>query len=267
MTDQARTWKKLRVKTDATTDDVDWVGTNVTPNRLTFLVGGTTTAGVYSINLFGKVRNAKTSQQFDVDFTATFTRAAENDASIATDLQADFDAATATATSPVLLSTLGIVSTRNSATLTIVFPPGADITATVVAPAPGTITAALGLVVPICASAPHFGRAGESSMNGVVVIVNQLNASNAIVAVGTGTQPTFDMQGVEICEVEVVDSRGDRTYQTRYGRTTTLTGCVAGNEYQLPLRGAANWTVRITNDADLVATTTQLEVIYRDAAT
>jgi hypothetical protein len=267
MTDAARTWKRLRIKTDATNDDTDWVGGNTTPNRLTFLVGGTDTAGVYSIRLVGKVRNAKTSQQFDVDFTATFTRVAENAASIATDLQADFDAGTINAASPVLLSTLGIVSTRNSATLTVVFPPGAEITVTTSAPAPGTITSALGLVVPITASAPHFARGGESSMNGVVVVVNQLNASNAIVAVGTGTQPTFDMQGVEICEVETVDDRGDRTYLTRYARTTTLTGCVAGNEYQLPLRGAAYWTVRITNDADLVATTTQFEVIYRDAAT
>lgn len=267
MTDQARTWKLLRVKTDATTDDTDWVGGNTTPNRLTFLVGGTTTAGVYSIRLQGKVYNAKTSQQFDVDFTATFTRAAENDASIATDLQADFDAGTLTAASPVLLSAVGIVSTRSSATLTVVFPPGANITVTTSAPAPGTITSALGLVVPITASAPHFARAGESSMNGVVVMVNGLNSSNALVAVGTGTQPTVDLQAVEIAEVEVVDSRGDRTYVTRYGRTTTLTGCVLGNEYQLPMRGAAYWTVRITNDADLVATTSQLEVIYRDAAT
>lgn len=267
MTDAARTWKRLRIKTDATTDDHDWVGNNVTPNRLTFLVGGTTTAGAYSINLAGTVYNAKTGQQYTVDFTATFTRAAETDAQIATDLQADFDAGTINASSPVLLSAVGITSSRNSATLTVLFPPGANITATTTAPGSATITSSLGLVVPITASAPHFGRGGESSLNGVVVVVHPLTSAGALLALGTSTQPTFDMQAVEICEVETVDSRGDRTYLTRYARTTTLTGCIAGNEYQLPLRGAAHWTVRILNDADPVSNTAQYEVIYRDAAT
>lgn len=267
MTDAAKTWKRLRIKTDATTDDHDWVGNNVTPNRLTFVVGGTTTAGVYSIQLVGKVYNAKTSQQFDVDVTATITRVAETDAQIAADLDTDFDAATINSASPVLLTDVGIVSGVSSATITLTFPPGANITVTTTAPGSATITSSLGLVVPITASAPHFARSGESSMNGVVVCVHPLTSAGALVAVGTGTQPTFDMQAIEICEVETTDSRGDRTYLTRYARTTTLTGCIAGNEYQLPLRGAAHWTVRITNDADPVATTAQYEVIYRDAAT
>lgn len=267
MTDAATTWKLLRLKVDPTADDLDWAGTITTPNRLTFLVGGTTTAGVYSLRLVGKVY-MRTGAQHDVDFTATITRAAETDAQIASNLSGDFLTGTVTTASPVLLSDVGITASVDTATVTVLFPPGANITVTTTAPAPGAITSALGLVVPITASAPHYGRAGESSMNGVVVMVNAMDDAGAtLLAPGTGTQTTFDMQAVEICEVETVNSRGDRTYSTRYGRTTTLAGCTLGNEYQLPLRGAKYWTVRITNDADPVSNTDSYEVIYRDAAT
>lgn len=263
-------WKRLRIKTDATTDDHDWVGNAVTPNRLTFVVGGTTTAGVYSLRFVGKVygKLGNPDAQFDVDFTATITRAAETDAQIASDLNSDIGTGVIATGSPVLLSDVGITSSVNSATLTVLFPPGAVITVTRTAPAPGTIVGALGDVVPIIASAPHFAGAGESSMNGVVVCVNGLNSSNVLVPVGTGTQPTVTLEAVEICEVEIpATATAAASYFYRYARTTQLTGCVLGNEYQLPMRGAKYWTARIVTDADLVATTTQLEVIYRDAAT
>lgn len=266
MTDAAATWKRLRLKTDPTADDLDWVGTQTTPNRLTFLVGGTTTAGVYSLRLQGKVY--RNGQQFDVDFTATITRAAETDAQIATDLAGDFTGATVNAASPVLLSSVGITASVDTATVTVLFPPGANITVTTTAPAPGTITAALGTIVPIVASAPHYARGGESSMNGVVVVVYPRDDAGAtLLAPGTGTQMTFDMQGVEICEVAALDSDGNPSVSTRIARTVTLTGCIVGNEYAIPMRGAKYWTVRITNDADPTTNVDSLEVIYRDAAT
>lgn len=268
MTDAASTWKRLRLKTDPTAADLDWAGTITTPNRLTALVGGTATAGVYSLQLVGKVFTR--TGQIDVDFTATITRVGETSGQIATDLGGDFTLGTVTTASPVLLSSLGITASVDTATVTILFPPNANITVTAVAPAPGTITMALGTVVPISASAPHYARGGESSMNGVVVMVNAMDdaAGTILLAPGTGTQTTFDLQGVEICEVETVDARGDRTYTTRYGRTTTLTGCTLGNEYQIPLRGAKYWTVRVASiPADAVASTGSYEIVYRDAAT
>lgn len=268
MTDSATTWKRLRLKTDPTTDDHDWVGNQVTPNRLTAVVGGTTTAGVYSLRLQGKVYDSKRNAQFDVDFTATITRAAETDAQIASNLSGDFATGFLTAASAVLLSDVGITASVNSATVTMLFPPGASITATATAPGSATITMGLGTVVPVCASAPHYGRSGESGMNGVVVAVYPMDDAGAtLLAPGTGTQMTFDMQGIEICEVETVNDRGDRTYTTRIARTTTLTGCIVGNEYQIPMRGAKFWTVRILNDADPTTNIDSLEVIYRDAAT
>lgn len=266
MTDATTNWKLLRLKPN-TSDDADWRGLQTTPNQMTFLVGGTTTAGIYSINLSGVVLTNQ-GLQVKVDFTATITRVAETDAQIAANLEADFDAGTANPGTSVLLSSLGIVASVDTATVTIVFPPGAYITATVTAPAPGTITTALGTVVPICASAPHYSRGGESSPDSVVVQVTAMDDAGATVLLPEdgGTDATFVLVGLEICVIETVNTDGSRSYSYRYAETETITGALLNTEYALSVRGAKWWTVRLHTFANPVDNVDSYEVIWRDGA-
>lgn len=259
----ATTWKRLRLKPDPTADDHDWRTNLVSPNRVTAVVGGTTTAGVYSIILTGKIRT-KAGAMLDVNFTATFTRAAENDATIAGELEDDFDAGTINPATSTTLASMGIIADVSSATITFLFPPEFYGTLTAVAPAPGTITFPLGDTLPITASAPLFKRAGEGNVSGVQIILLQKDDAGAtLLAPGTGT---VTITPIELCEIEDVSSAGVTTY--RYVSAaffSPLTTMGFGYPIDLPLRGAKFWTVRITSDSGLDANTDSIEVIWRDS--
>lgn len=262
MADAAGTWKRLRIKPDETTDDTDWQGQQISPNTITAVVGGTTTAGVYSITVTGFIVKP-TGGQIDINFTATFTRAAENDNTIADELENDFDAGTANgnASTPTLAS-LGIVANVSSATITITAPPYAYLTFTASAPGSATITFPLGSSLPITASCPLYDRGALMNANAVVVMWNQLDVSGGTLLPGTAT---LSLQAIELAEVESTDSRGDRTYRYVVGALAVLTGTTPNTPYEIPLRGAKYWTIRMLTDASLTANTTDIEVLYRDA--
>ena len=262
MTDQATYWRRLRLKVDPTAADTDWRGTQTTPNTLTAVVGGTASNGVYSITFTGKVYNHRGVQgrQYDINVTVSRTRTSETSAQMAGLLEDDMDASAA-------LLEAGITADVSSATITITFPPGAYITMTASAPGSATITFPLGALMPILASAPHFARAGNDSQTGVEVIVSAM-AGATLLAPGTSTQTTFDLQGIELAIIETVDARGDRTYTQRVIGTTVLTGCTLDTPYELPLRGAKYWTARIASiPSNPVATTDSYEIAWRDSAT
>lgn len=264
MTDAASVWKKLRLKIDPTADDPDWRTLQVSPNRLTAVVGGTTTAGVYSIRVVGKVWKPGQNNlgTIDVDFTATLTRVAETDAQIADALEDDFDAGTIRADSPVTLASVGITADVDTATITMTFPPNCELTVTATAPGSATITLPLGSTMPITASSPHYARSGSDSMTGVVVVLNQMDDAGATLL--TPGVATVTLTGIEVCEVETTNDRGDRTYAYRYAALTPLTTTPFGTPVEIPLRGAKFWTVRISSDSgDLEAGTDSIEVLYR----
>jgi hypothetical protein len=259
--DSAATFKRLRVKTDPTADDRDWVSNVESPNRITAVVGGTTTAGTYSITVTGFV--SLPSGRVDVNFTASFVRAAENDNTIADELENDFDAGranSALASSPTLAS-LGIVADVSSATITITAPPNAYLTFTSSAPGTGTITWALGTVLPITAASPLFDRGGEVNANVIIAIVHQRNSSGVSLAPGSGT---VTMQAIEVAEIADVASDGSITYRYVNCPLAAVTGVALNLPQAIPLRGAKYWTVRITSDANLSGSATDLEVVYRN---
>lgn len=262
--DAPATWKRLRVKPDPTADDRDWVANLESPNRITAVVGGTTTAGDYSITVTGFA--VRMSGRIEINRTVTFTRAAENDAAIAAALEALLDAALAStqASSPSLAS-LGVVADVSSATITITSPPNVYVTWTASAPGSATITFPLGATLPITASSPMFDRSGEMNANSILVVVHQRASTGATLAPGSGT---ISMQAIEICEIRDVGSDG-QGYSTRYinAPLTGLTGVALNAPYEIPLRGAKYWTVRITTDASLSGSVADLEVIYRDGVT
>jgi hypothetical protein len=267
MTDSASVWRKLRLKTDPTADDHDWRANLVTPNRITAVVGGTTTAGVYSIRVVGKVWKPGQNQlgTIDVDFTATMTRVAETDAQIADALEDDFDAGTIRADSAVSLSSVGITADVSSATITILAPPNSQLTFTATAPGSATITFPIGSTLPITASAPHYGRNGADSVNGIIVVLNQMDDAGAtLLAPGTST---INLEAVELIELEATDSRGDRTYVYRTVSLPMLTDVTFGTPIEIPLRGAKFWTVRLTTDTALDGNCDSIEVLYRDGVT
>ncbi len=267
MTDSSTVWRKLRTKMDPTADDSDWRANLQTPNRITAVVGGTTTAGTYSITVTGKVWKPGHNNlgPMDVNFTASFTRVAETDAQIADELENDFDAGTLTAASNVTLASVGIVADVSSATITITAPPQCQLTFTSSAPGSATIVWALGQTLPITASAPHYARAGEDSINGVLVVLNQMDdAGTTLLAPGSGT---ISLQAIELVEYESVDSRGDRTYTYRTIALPVLTGITFGSPVELPMRGAKWWTVRLLTDSGLDANTDAIEVLWRPSVT
>lgn len=268
MTDAAAHWKRLRLKIDPTADDPDWRGTAVTPNRLTALVGGTTTAGTYSLIITGKYVSPE-GKQLDIAATIPFVRTAETDAQIATGLDTAFDLATIRTDSPVLLTALGFSCSVSTATLTILFPPGFYGTLTNSAPGSATITQAIGSIMPICASSPMYGRAGSSSPNGVTIewVCFDDVGGTIQLAPGTGTQPTMTLQAIELAEVETVNADGSRSYSYVVGGTAVLASTEPNTPYELPLRGAKYWTVRMLTDANLPAGTESIGIIYRDSAT
>lgn len=269
MSDAATRWRRLRLKPN-TSDDADWRGLQTTPNTLTAVVGGTTTAGVYSITFTGSVAHPKTSERLDVNFTASFTRVAENDATIADELENDMDAGIVSAAHPgVTLASLGITADVSSATITMTFPPSAIITATSSAPGSATIVWGLGTVVPITASNPNYARSGNDSINGSAIMVHAFDISDGTVplAPGVGTQTTFSLQLIEICEVETVDSRGDVTIAYRYGGGLVLTGMTLDSPIELPTRTMKYWTVRMHTIANPVTDTSSYEIIHRVSVT
>ena len=267
MTDASSTWKRLRLKTDPTVDDPDWRLTAVTPNTVTATVGGTTTAGVYSITVAGTIHKpGAMASQLDVNFTATFTRAAETDTQIADNLDDDFDAGVLRTGSTTLLSTVGITADNTAGVLTIRFPPYFYGTVTASAPAPGTIVFTPGSTLPVTASAPHYARAGLSSANGITVEWNCFDDIGGTVLLAP-SGGTMTLQAIELAEVETVDSRGDRTYRYVTMGMDELASTTPGTPYEIPLRGAKYWTVRMLTDAALPAGTESVEVIWRDSAT
>lgn len=265
MTDASTNWKRLRLKI-GTGDDPDWRGTQTTPNYLTAEVGGTTTAGDYTITLVGKIYT-RTGGALDVNFTASFTRAAETDAQIATGLVADFTTGTINAGSPVLLSTVGITASVDTATITIVFPPNCDITASSTDPGSASITWALGQIMPITGSAPHYARAGASSVNGVVVQVSAMDDAGETLLdpEDGGTDQTFVIEALEVCTVERVVN-GVTQYQQRIASIETIAAAQLNTQYILQLRGAKYWTVRLLTFAENIANVDSYEVAYRDAS-
>jgi len=265
MTDASSTFKLLRRKIDPTADDVDWVANQTTPNELTAVVGGTTTAGVYSITVTGFVY-PRTGNALTVNFTASFTRVAENDATIADELENDFDASTINPGSTVLLSTVGITADVSSATITMRFPPNSSLTVTTSAPGSATITLPLGATVPITASSPHYARAGEDSITGSVVYLVQKDGVDGV-GLLTPTTATISGQLVEICELETPNSDGSRSYEYAYGGLAVLTGLTFNTPIELPTRGMKYWTFRLLTDSSLTANTSSIEVWYRSNAT
>lgn len=265
MSDASSTFKLLRRKIDPTADDVDWVANQTTPNELTAVVGGTTTAGVYSITVTGFVY-PRNRAALTIDFTATITRVAETDAQIADALEDDFDAGTINAGSPVLLSTAGITADVSSATITMRFPPNCALTVTASAPGSATITLPLGSTMPITASSPHYARSGEDSITGSVVYIVQKDLVDGTTLLLPGTA-TISGQLIEICELETVNADGSRSYEYSYGGLAVLTGLTMNTPIELPTRGMKYWTLRLLTDANLTANTSAIEVWYRPNAT
>jgi hypothetical protein len=265
MSDAAATWRRLRLKVDPATDDDDWRALQTTPNAVDILVGGTADDGDYTITLTGQIAT-RHGGMLTISSTVTFDRAAaETSAQVAAELEALLDAATINAGTSITLASLGIVASVNSATITIVFPPHAIVTVTGSAPGTATITFPVGASVPITANAPLYGRAGEGGVNGVTCMLNQMDDAGATLLVpGSGT---VSVQIIEICEIETVDSDGHRSYSYRYGGSAVTTLQTFGTPFELPVRGAKYWTLRILTDAGLEAGTDSIEVIYRDSAT
>lgn len=268
MSDASTNWTRLRLKI-GTGDDTDWRGTQVTPNTLTALVGGTTDDGVYSITLTGRVHTRR-GGHLDVNATVEFDRqAAENDDTIASELNTALAAATITADSSITLASVGITATVSSATITIVFSPDAYITATSTDPGTGTITWALGTTVPISASAPHYARGGVSSPTGVVIQVSAMDDAGETLLdpEDGGADQTFTFEAVEICTVERFDANGIRQYHQRIASIETVTGALLNTEYVLQLRGAKHWSVRLLTFANNITNVDSYEIAWRDAAT
>jgi hypothetical protein len=265
MTDASPHWKRLRLKPDPTISDIDWRGTITSPNQLQALVGGTADDGDYEIYLQGFVL-LPGGRQVDIDATISATRAAaETSAQMATALDTAFDTTPVSDSSSVLLSAVGFNSTVSSATVTIHPPAGFYGTISSAAPGTATITHPIGTTAPICAASPLFARGGTSSPNGVTVMVNCMDdAGETLLAPSTAT---FTLTAIELAIVERVDANGTKVYEERYGATAAVASCTPGTPYELPLRGAKYWTVRITTGANLPAGTDSLEVIWRDSAT
>lgn len=257
MSDQTILWNRLRVmpNSDGLQDDPDWRGLQQSPHTLTAVVGGTASNGVYSITIAGSVVRPNGSVA-TVNETISMTRTSETNAQIAAALDTDADANT-------VLTTAGITADDSSTTLTLTFPPGAFVTLTGSAPGTGTLTFPLGTSLPILGSAPHYGGS-RYHLGGVIVIVNALDG-DTLLAPGTSTQTTFDMELVEVALVRRETSSGPRL-ETRIASTATLSGCELAAEYVFPVRGAGYFTVRLSNFADPVANTDGYEVVWRDGA-
>lgn len=266
MTDAAITWQRLRLKI-GTSDDTDWRGTQTTPNTLTALVGGTADDGDYSITLVGSV-HLRHSGTLTVNTTVTFTRAAaETSAQVAAALELLLDAATITEDSPVTLAGLGITASVDTATITLRFPPNASIVTSSEAPGTGTITWAIGTIVPITASAPLYARGGTSAPNAVAIIITAMDDAGETVLVPEdgGSDQTMVIEAIEICQVQrVVD--GVVRYENRIASIETITGALLNTEYILQLRGAAHWTTRLLTFANNITNVDSYEVAWRDAA-
>lgn len=266
MTDAASHWKRLRLKIDPTADDPDYWGTQVTPNRLTALVGGTTTAGTYSLIITGFYIPPEGRAQVEINATISFVRAAENDSQIATGLDTAFDLATVRPGCSTRLIDCGFSCSVSTATLTILFPPGFYGTLTNSAPGSATITQAIGSAMPITGSASLYGRAGSSSPNGVTVMWNCYDEADGTVLLAPGSA-TASLQAIELAEIETPNADGSRSYTYVVGATAVLAATTPGTPYELPLRGAKYWTVRFLTDANLPVGTASIGIIYRDSAT
>lgn len=266
MTDAATYWQRLRLKL-GTDDDADWRGTQVTPNTLTAVVGGTTSNGVYSISLVGTILKPH-GATLDVNTTVSFDRqAAEDDGTIAAALNTALATATINPGSSVTLASQGISAAVNSATITLTFPPEAMITTSSVDPGTATITWPLGQIVPVVASAPHYTRGGESSLNAVVVQVSAMDDAGETLLdpEDGGSDQTFVIEAVELAFVERLIN-GRRVLQQRIASIETITGALLNTEYVLQLRGARYWTVRLHTFANNITNVDSYEVAWRDAA-
>lgn len=260
VTDASIHWHRLRLKPDPTADDFDWQGQNTSPNRLTAVVGGTADDGDYELYIVGTLLMPD-GRQIGIDATISATRAAaETSAQMATALDTAFESATARTDLLRLLTDLGFSCSVSSETLAIVFPAGFSGTLSSSAPGTATITHPVGAAVPICASSPLYARAGASSPNAVVVMwVMRDDAGDTPLLPGNAT---ITMTAVELAVVE-----RDGVYEEVVCATAAVAATTANTPYELPLRGAKYWTVRLTTDSNLTANTDSIEVLWRDAAT
>lgn len=262
MSDQTIKWKRLRLKPN-TTDDADWRGTQVSPHTLTAVVGGAASNGVYSIRILGEVIMMD-GGRIEVDVLASFDRqAAETNDQIAGELEDDFDAS-------AVLRKAGIVADVAASTITITFPPGANLRLIGTAPGAGTITFPLGSLMPIMASAPVYAGS-RHPLGNVMIQVSAMDdvAGTILLAPGTGAQTTFSLEMVELSVVEVKDPvTGLISLLTRVtGMQTPLAAQNLNREIPLSIRGAGFWTVRLHTFANAVAGTEAYEVTWREAAT
>lgn len=257
MSDQTIHWKRLRLKGN-TTDDTNWRGTQVSPHRVTFSVGGTATAGAYSFRIQGQVVTLRGAQKA-IDQTVTFTRVGQTNAQIAAALETNGDA-------NAELAKLGIVIGSSSTDVTVDFPPGAEVFFTLAAPAPGTLMASEPLL-PIVSSAPVFAGATNDVGSVEVMVLAKDDAGATLLAPGTGTQTSFSLEVIEIAVVKDVSTGGVVSYRQVIGGTTALASQELCRPITVPVRGAGYWTIRLHTFANAVSGTDSYEVIWREGGT
>lgn len=255
MSDQTIHWKRLRLKGNTTDPDTDWRGTQVSPHRVTVAVGGSASNGVYSVTITGHVVTLR-GAQVRVQETISMTRVAQTNAQIAAALETNADA-------NVDLVGAGIAASSNSTDLFLDFPPGSFVTITTSAPGSGTLTASEPSL-PILASAPHFAGSRNDVGKVVVMVLAKDDAGATLLAPGTGTQTTVDVQIVEVAVVKDISSSGVASYRQVIGGSVVLADQNLCVPIELPVRGAGYFTVRLLNFADAVANTDSYEIIWRE---
>lgn len=251
MSDQHVNWHLLRTKI-GTADDVDWQGTQVSPQSLTALVAGTATAGVYSITLSGEF-NLPNGSRIQIDQTLSATRVAQTSAQMAAELQV------LGAANEVFLR-YGILVTVSTATLTFQVPPSFRGVLTRTVTAPATITFPLGDTFIPMPAAPI--AAGASKDCGKVVV--SVHAMNGTAFLNPGTAFTFTLVPVEVASYK--DPSGVLQRRVQVGEA--IADCLLDTEYTVPLRGARAWSVRLLTNADVADVpvgTDRFRVIWRDA--
>jgi len=113
---------------------------------------------------------------------------------------------------------------------------------------------------PITAFAAKQGRANINNPTHLVMWVNAVTTADEILAIGTCT---FDIQVLRVDErYNPVTNAELRPGVADLG---SLTGLVLGEEFSVPL-GGGRFGVRLTNPANLPATTDALEVKFREVS-
>lgn len=257
MSDQTIHWKRLRLKGN-TSDDTDWRGTQVSPHRVTFAVGGSATAGTYSFRIQGQVVTLRGAQK-SIDQTVSIVRVAETNAQIAAALEVAGQA-------NVELAKLGIVVDSSSTNVTVDFPPGAEVFFTTAAPGSGTLTASEPLL-PIMSSAPVFAGSQNDLGSVEVMVLAKDDAGATLLAPGVSTQTTFSLEVIELAVVKDVSTGGVPSYRQVVGGTTALASQELCRPITVPVRGAGFWTIRLHTFANAVSGTDSYEVIWREGGT